>query len=79
MMKVDIQKAYDIIDWKYLEQMMSTLGFPLKFIGGVMQCVTTVSYSFLINWELTKPFEAARGLRQGIQSPPFCLLCSWNI
>ncbi|KAH0769465.1 hypothetical protein KY290_013446 [Solanum tuberosum] len=32
MIKVDIQKAYDTIDWRYLEQVMAGLGFPQRFI-----------------------------------------------
>lgn len=61
MIKVDIQKAYDSVDWNFLEQVMSGLGFPTKFIGWVMQCLTTVTYSIMINGELTRPFKAARG------------------
>lgn len=62
-MKVDLQKAYDSVEWVYLDQMLVELKFPLKFRGWIMKCVTTVSYSITINGENTMPFAAARGLR----------------
>lgn len=71
MIKVDIQKVYDTIDGKFLEQVMVGLGFLNKFIGWVIQCVCIVSFSFLITRELSKPFEAFRGLRQGVSISSF--------
>ncbi|XP_070024904.1 uncharacterized protein [Nicotiana sylvestris] len=53
------------MDWRYLHQMLEGLGFPTKFIKWVMECVTTVNYTIPNNGETTKPFDAARGLRQG--------------
>nr|XP_009592142.1 uncharacterized protein LOC104089033 [Nicotiana tomentosiformis] len=69
--KVDIQKAYDTVDWRYLQQMLEGLGFPNKFTKWIVECVTTVNYTILINRETTKPFDAAIGLRQGDQMSPF--------
>ncbi|XP_019244482.1 PREDICTED: uncharacterized protein LOC109224354 [Nicotiana attenuata] len=51
MIKVDIQKAYDTVDWRFLEQMLTELNFPKKFIRWVMECITTVNYSVVINGE----------------------------
>ncbi|XP_070029243.1 uncharacterized protein [Nicotiana sylvestris] len=43
MIKVDMQKAYDTVDWRFLEKMLVELHFPQKFIRWVMECVTTVA------------------------------------
>ncbi|XP_070045727.1 uncharacterized protein [Nicotiana tomentosiformis] len=56
-MKVDLRKAYDTIDRRFLRRMLSDLGFPFKFIEWIMECVTTVSYYLVINGRLTKPFQ----------------------
>lgn len=33
MLKVDMRKAYDTIDWRYLKEMLEELGFPEQFTG----------------------------------------------
>ncbi|CAL9012589.1 unnamed protein product, partial [Prunus brigantina] len=52
-MKLDMAKAYDRVEWVFLEAMMEKLGFDSRFRGWIMECVTTVSYSVLINGEPT--------------------------
>lgn len=42
MIKVDIQKAYDIVDWRFLKQMLEELNFPSRFSNWVMECVSTL-------------------------------------
>lgn len=63
LIKVDIQKAYDTMDLRYVQQMLEGLGFLDKFTKWILECVTTVNYTILFNGETTKPFDAARGLR----------------
>ena len=50
--KLDMNKAYDGVEWAYLEVMMHKLGFQERWIFLMMMFVTTVSYSMLINGEL---------------------------
>lgn len=71
MVKIDLQKTYDSVEWVYLEQVQKKLCFLAKFINWIMQCVKTVSYSININGELNAPFTAAKGLRQGDPISPY--------
>ncbi|XP_059302007.1 uncharacterized protein LOC132053931 [Lycium ferocissimum] len=71
MIKIDMQKAYDSMEWVYMEQILEMLGFPTRFRGWLMQCVTTVNYTNLVNGTPTTPFDAAKGLRQGDPISPF--------
>ncbi|XP_056695389.1 uncharacterized protein [Spinacia oleracea] len=71
MIKVDLKNAYDSLEWPFLKTMLSELGFPVKFVNWVMQCLYSVSYSILINGCPTKPIPAKKGLRQGDPISPY--------
>lgn len=64
MLKIDMRKAYDSVEWPYIEQILNCLQFPAKFVKWIMCCITTVSYSILLNGEPVLPFSTRKGLRQ---------------
>ena len=49
-MKIDIQKAYDTVNWEFLENILKGFGFHEKMVGWIMCCVTTTSFSICVNW-----------------------------
>ena len=61
--KVDIQKSFDTVNWKFLLDILSLMGFPCMFIKWISECVTTPIFSININGELAGFFESSRGLR----------------
>ncbi|XP_071708015.1 uncharacterized protein [Rutidosis leptorrhynchoides] len=63
--KVDIQKAYDTVDWEFLNVILICFGFPSKMVDWIMKCVSSTSYLISINGELHGFFKGKCGLRQG--------------
>lgn len=70
-LKVDIQKAYDTVDWDFLRRILMGFGFHTRMIGWIMECVTTTSFSISINGSLHGYFKGNRGLRQGDPLSPY--------
>lgn len=64
-LKIDMNKAYDRVDWLFLTKVLYAYGFPANWIHLILQCVSTVSYRILINGAASKPFQPSCGLRQG--------------
>jgi hypothetical protein len=63
-LKLDMSKAYDRVQWSFLENMMRRLGFDELWIRLIMECVTTVKYRVKVNGDLSDSFVPQRGLRQ---------------
>jgi hypothetical protein len=67
-------KAYDRVDWVFLEGVLAKLGFHSTWIQLVMACVTTVRYSVRFNGHLLDSFSQTRGLRHGDPLSPYLFL-----
>ncbi|XP_074298606.1 uncharacterized protein LOC141629519 [Silene latifolia] len=46
--KIDLQKAYDTVEWSFVEKLLEELRFPVEFQEMLMQCITISSLVFLI-------------------------------
>ncbi|XP_050897470.1 uncharacterized protein LOC127104326 [Lathyrus oleraceus] len=48
-LKIDISKAYDMVDWSFLKGVLPRMGFENRWIHWVMMCATSVKYFVLVN------------------------------
>ncbi|KAJ0568314.1 putative RNA-directed DNA polymerase [Helianthus annuus] len=69
--KVDINKAYDSLNWNFLESVMIQMNFPVKWRKWIMATLDSARASVLVNGSPTMEFKYARGLRQGDPLSPF--------
>ena len=69
--KLDLEKAYDHINWNFLMVVLQSMGFGEKWIGWISWCISTATFSVLINGTPEGFFNSSRGLRQGDPISPY--------
>jgi hypothetical protein len=72
--KVDFEKAYDSVDWSFLDYMLGRFGFSDKWRAWIRACVYAGSMSVLVNGSPTAEINIQRGLKQGDPLAPFLFL-----
>ena len=61
--KLDLEKAYDHLNWNFLLFVMQSMGFGEKWTGWISWCISTTSFSVLVNGTSAGFFNRSRGLR----------------
>lgn len=72
--KLDIEKAFDKVDWDFLEVILVAKGFGQWWIWWIRGCISTTNFSTMINGRPKGKFLASRGLRQGDPVSPFLFI-----
>lgn len=63
--KLDMEKTYDHVNWKFMDYMLGRLIFGNKQRKWMNTCITTTSFAVMVNGWSSSFFKATKGLHQG--------------
>ncbi|KAK9665053.1 hypothetical protein RND81_14G087100 [Saponaria officinalis] len=79
LIKVDIRKAFDSLQWDFIADMLRAFNFPPQLITWLMACITGSWFSFSINGEVHGFFKGRSDIRQGDPLSPYVFVLSMEI
>ncbi|XP_073037198.1 uncharacterized protein [Primulina eburnea] len=73
-LKLDMAKAYDRVQWSFLLDVLRHYGFSEQVVSMISACISHCQFSVNINGSLTGFFGSTRGLRQGDPLSPLLFI-----
>jgi hypothetical protein len=78
LLKIDLAKAFDRLEWSFIHHTLSRLGLSTHFISLIHACISTPTFVVLVNGEPTELFKSHRGIRQGCPLSPYLFVLAIN-
>jgi len=78
LLKLDLAKAFDRLEWDFIDAVLRRLGLQASFICLIHACISSPTFSILVNGEPIAVFSSQCGIRQGCPLSPYLFVVAIN-